>query len=447
MIVRSLRWRLLLGAAAAILVALAVAWAFMVLVFERHLERRLSDELERDGLRLAAALSLTPEGAPLLASTPGDPRLATPAGGYYWQISNVHGALRSRSLWDADLPAPVQTTGAEWRLRRARGPFDQSLALLEREIAPDPNEPAVIVQLAQDMAPLASARDEFGREMAAFLFVLWLVLSAASWLQVHLGLRPLSRIRGDVAALRESPSARLSAADLTEIAPLTEAINALAETRERDLEQARRRAADLAHGLKTPLAALTAQVRRVRETGAAPADDGFERAIAAIGRAIDAELARVRAAVIRRGPSGHVEVRDVVERLVTVLEHTDRGEQLVFSVDVPAGLKLNVNGEDLSEILGAVLDNAMRFAKRQVRIRGEAGPQWTRLAVEDDGPGIAAADRGAALKRGARLDESGAGTGLGLAIAQELAEAAGGGIELAQSALGGLEVRFTWAGG
>ena len=66
MITRSLRWRLLLGAAGAILLALGVAWVFMTLLFERHLERRLEAELTRDALALVAGLSLSPDGRALV---------------------------------------------------------------------------------------------------------------------------------------------------------------------------------------------------------------------------------------------------------------------------------------------------------------------------------------------------------------------------------------------
>src|SRR5690606_10859364 len=71
MIARSLRWRLLLGAATAILLALLLAWLFMTLLFERHLERRLQAEMTRDALRLVAALSLSPAGVPVVAGSPG----------------------------------------------------------------------------------------------------------------------------------------------------------------------------------------------------------------------------------------------------------------------------------------------------------------------------------------------------------------------------------------
>ncbi|WP_262378723.1 sensor histidine kinase [Luteimonas viscosa] len=442
---RSLHWRLLSGATAAILLALCVAWLFMTLLFERHLERRLETELTRDGLRLVAALELGPGQVPLIDPEPMDPRLQTPAGGYYWQVSSPAGAARSRSLWDADLPAPTHAPTGDWTLRRADGPYGEQVSVLERQVTPDARGPRVLVQLAQDRAPLTVARDEFGRELALFLFVLWLVLSAAAWLQVRLGLHPLSRIRGDLALLRDSARARLPGARLREIQPLTDAINSLADARERDLELARHRAADLAHGLKTPLSAIAAQSRRAREVGAGEAADGLDRAVAAIRRTIDAELAHARAATIRDARGGDTEVRAVVERLVTVIEHTDKGGQLAFTVDVPAGLRLAVQPEDLSEILGAVLENAARHARRQVRIAGNAGPQWTTIAIEDDGPGFAADRTEDSIVRGGRLDESGSGSGLGLSIARELAEATGGRLKLSSSPLGGALVRFEWS--
>lgn len=445
MIARSLRWRLLLGATAAILAALVVAWLFMTLLFERHLERRLQAEMTRDALSMVADLSLSPEGKPSLEAQPRDPRLQKPAGGYYWQISTRAGVLRSRSLWDAALSVPIDAPADDWRLRRSEGPFGQTVSVLERSLRPEADKPAVVMQLAQDIRPLASARAEFGRELAIFLCVLWLVLSAAAWLQVALGLKPLGRVRGELDALRDSASVRLPESSLREIQPLTEAINSLADARERDLELARRRAADLAHGLKTPLAAMAAQSRRAREAGAAAAADGMDRAIAAIGTTIDGELARARIAAARREPGAVTEVRPAVERVIDVLEHTEKGGGLAFAIDVPVGLQLAVRAEDLAEILGAVLENAVKYARRQVRVSASAGPEWTRLTVEDDGPGIARERMDDALMRGGRLDESSGGSGLGLSIARDLVEAMGGVIELDGSPLGGLMIRFVWS--
>jgi signal transduction histidine kinase len=445
-ITRSLHWRLLAGAMAAILLALAVAWLFMTLLFERHLERRLQAEMTRDGLRLVAGLVIERDGAPRIERPPVDSRLETPAGGYYWEITAAGGTLRSRSLWDADLRRPVPAT-ANWRMQRVDGPYGQPVALLERRIELADHAAPVLIQLAQDSAPLLSARAEFGRELAIFLGLLWLVLSAAAWLQVQLGLRPLGRVRHALAALRDSASARLPESHLREVQPLLDSINALADAREHDLVVARQRAADLAHGLKTPLSAMAAQSRRAREAGAEQAAEGLDRAIAAMRRAVEAELARARIAVIRRQPGGDAAVRDTVERLLTVLEQTDRGGELAFTLDIPAGLQLALQPDDLSEILGAVLENAVRYARRQVRVSATAGPQWARVSIEDDGPGIAAEHARDALVRGGRLDETNEGSGLGLAIARELTEATGGTITMSRATLGGLKVEFCWGPG
>jgi len=140
-------------------------------------------------------------------------------------------------------------------------------------------------------------------------------------------------------------------------------------------------------------------------------------------------------------------VRAAIERLVDVLEHTERGGQLAFDIDVPASLQLAINPENFSEIMGAVLENAVVYARRRVRVVGSAGPEWTRLVVEDDGPGIAGDQLREALVRGRRLDEYGSGSGLGLAIARELVDASGGRISLGEAALGGLAVVFLWGTG
>src|SRR3546814_7719557 len=98
---------------------------------------------------------------------------------------------------------------------------------------------------------MREALREFDTRLALSLGLLWLVLSLAAYAQVSLGLRPLDRLRHELDRLRRSPAARLSGRHPQEILPLTEAINAMAAAREADLGRARRRAADLAHSLKT----------------------------------------------------------------------------------------------------------------------------------------------------------------------------------------------------
>jgi signal transduction histidine kinase len=441
----SLRLRLIAGGALAVLVALAVAWLAMTWLFERHIERRETDELTRVAMNLVAGLAIDPTGKPVIAAPPSDPRLEVPVGGLYWQVSTPAGAVRSRSLWDQALKPPVDVEARAWRTRIAAGPFDDRVLVVERRVRPDQAGPAVLVQVASEEKTLRAARGEFGRDLALFLVGLWAVLSAAATLQVALGLAPLTRIRAELARLRGSPSARLADDHPREIAPLIAAINELAQAREADLTRARRRAGDLAHSLKTPLAALSAQSRRAREAGAADAADGLDRAIEAMGAALETELARARAAAAREAM---VQVRAaplaVVERLVAVVERTTEGERLMFDVEIDSELRAPVSEDVLTELLGALIENAARFARRRVRIVGTALGDEVGLSVGDDGPGMEEGRAEAALMRGGRLDEAGPGHGLGLAIVRDLTEASAGRLALRRSDLGGLEVALQW---
>jgi signal transduction histidine kinase len=440
---RSLRVRLLLTAAVAIFIALAAAWVVMTLLFERHIERRVHADLVRDGMQLAANLSIGPDGAPLLSREPGDVRFTDPASGLYWQVTTSRGDLRSRSLWDQKLPASDLARARDWSTRLIAGPFEEQLLLVERVVKPDRDGPEVLLQLGSENKSLHEARREFGTELALFLLLLWAILAAAAWTQVALGLRPLARVRDEVAALKRSPRERMAATPAREVEPLVRAINELADAREKDLTRARRRAADLAHALKTPLAAIAAQSRRAREAGAGDAADGLDRAIHAASAAVDRELARSRAAAIRAA-SGSAAALPVVEAVVGVVERAEFVAQVVFEVNVPPVLMVPVAADDLLELLGALIENAARYAKRRVRIEGTASADGCTLRVEDDGPGIDPAQVADAFTRGARLDEIGGGHGLGLSIAQDLAEATGAQIALARSELGGLAVSILW---
>jgi signal transduction histidine kinase len=263
-------------------------------------------------------------------------------------------------------------------------------------------------------------------DLAPYMILLAGVLIAAGWVQITIGLRPLVRLRARVGAVRSDADARMGATWPLEVSGLARELDGLLDARAVEVERARLRAGDLAHSLKTPLQALLGEAARMRDKGAAPEAEAIEQVVAAMRRAVDRELARARRQA--DGSPARSDLHHTLDRLLAVLRKTPDGQRLAWSVDVPDGLWVALDQGDLSEALGAVLENAGRHALCAVRLTATRTDGMICLQVSDDGPGIPAAQREAMLARFARLDER--GSGMGLAIADEIVRAVGGRITL-----------------
>jgi signal transduction histidine kinase len=230
-----------------------------------------------------------------------------------------------------------------------------------------------------------------------------------------------------------------------ELDGLARDFDSLLDAQRRTSRIARERAADLAHGLRTPLALLAGRARDLEARG----DAETAAELHALTAAMQARLARELARAHIHGPprlGGRVALAPLARRIADALARLPSGERLAWEVAVPEGLTLIGDEGDLLELLGSLLDNAGKWARGRVRLRAEGGAAGLVIHVEDDGPGIAPQERRAALMRGVRLDPSVSGTGLGLAIAQDIVAAYGGMLELDASDWGGLAVRVTLPG-
>lgn len=440
----SLRLRLIAGGAAIIVIALAIAGVALTLLFERHVARTIADDLEVHLKQLLAGVDIDNENRIVVTRPPADPRFADPLSGLYWQISDDRGQiLRSRSLWDTVLPLPIDDPApGDVHQHELAGPAGAKVLAAERRIILKMQERQVPVRVAValDLARASSARKGFASDLVLALGLLGIVLAAATSIQVGLGLRPLDTLRRSVADIRSGRGRHLTSQVPDEVQPLVSEVNALLDAREQDIVRSRNRAADLAHGLKTPLAALAADGERLRRKGEVAIADEIATAIGAMRRHVDRELARARL----RG-AGHLgsaivtPVGPLVRSLVATLSRTAAGACVNYEILVADDVVAPFDRTDLAEVLGNLLENASRHAKARIRVIAEMASGGTTISIEDDGPGIAEDLRAAALARGGRLDERADGTGLGLAIVQEVLEAYGWTLLLDTSELGGLK--------
>ena len=425
----SLRLRLVLAGAVAVVLALGVSGLGLAALFGAHVERRAIDELSAQLDQVLAGLDLV-DGQVVMAGAPADTRFHQPYSGKYWQIMLGDQTLRSRSLWDhvLEVAQPPPADGQVWPLRLA-GPLDQDLLAAARVvILPDRlgAKPAITL-VAIDRATMARAQRDFVADLTPYVGVLALVLIAAGWVQITVGLRPLVVLRSRVAQVRADPAHRMGADWPTEISALATELDALLDARAADLNRARMRAGDLAHGLKTPLQALMGEAARLRDKGEATEADGIEDVVAAMRRTVDRELARARR--LADAAPARSDLGLGVARIMAVLGKTPDGRRVDWATDLAPDLWVALDPGDLAEAVGAVLENATRHAKRTVRITATPAGEQIDLMVCDDGPGIPVQQRDAMLARFGRLDER--GTGMGLAIADEIVTQVGGALSLA----------------
>lgn len=446
--VNSLRVRLLVGAVIWISLALAAAGALLAALFNAHVQQRLEAELSTQIEQIAAALELRAPEVVVLTHQPSDPRFRKPYSGSYWQVDGPDGPIfRSRSLWDVSLRLPVNASGGEVHRHRLAGPNGQRLIVLERTVTlPDaPGASRVIV--ATDEAELTSAAAAFTRTLALSLSVLAVALVAAVAIQVHVGLQPLHRLRAGVAAIREGWIKRLEGRFPTETQPLVEDLNGLLQRNEEVVARGRIQAGNLAHGLKTPLSILANEVDRLAAEGAPHLAATMREQIASMQQQIDYQLARARAAAAAEVPGARVAVAPSVAAIRRTLARLYGDRDLQLAVDIASDHVFRGEQQDLEEMLGNLMDNACKWARRRVTVSSRRDGGRLTIIIEDDGPGLPTEQQGFAFVAGARFDEKVPGTGLGLAIVRDLASLYHGSIALRGSDLGGLRAELTLPAG
>ncbi len=422
----SLRLRLFLAGAISIIVAVALSAAGLTALFQRHVERRIVAELHTDLNQLVAGLGLGGGGELQLTRPLADPRFNRPLSGLYWQIEGNGPLLRSRSLWDTELALPAdELDDTEVHEHWLPGPTGTQLLVVERRILLPASlgGGSVRAAVAVNTEEITAATRAFASDLLPYLAMVALLLVAAAWTQIAVGLRPLAAVRDRLAAIRSGEDRRLGADFPDEVRPLAAEVDLLLESQERQIEKARARAADLAHGLKTPLQVLEGDVERLRRRGETAIANEIAQTADAMRRHVERELARARIA----GGLRHAEtdLREVIERLLAVIRRTPDAERLTWSADVPPRMLARIDPDDLAELAGNLLENAARHAASGVTIEAARQGGEIVLSIADDGPGIPKERLAEALTRGGKLDSAGPGAGLGLTIVQDIAEAWG----------------------
>ena len=432
------------------MMVIAAGWiTALLLVGGFALDRALSNLVARQfDEQLAISLNamvlsaeIDPFGDVFFNRILGDQRFLEPNSGFYWQI-NGEGVepWPSRSLWDERLTIREDVSAQEPIFYDSDQFERHDLRIAQRTV----QIPGSDVQWQFVVAGSREILDEQIADIRSIL--LWsfallaigLVLMAMA--QTWYGLGPLRRVRRAIVRIRTTGTNRVTDPLPLEVQPMVEELNGLLEHSERQAEEARTHAGNLAHALKTPLTVLT----NAASASAPDLGNTVLREAAVMRRQVDHHLARARAVGRRAVGLSRTNVMasaQAVQGAVARLYPHVR-----FDIDGNAAAEVAVERQDLDELLGNLIENAAKYGGGSVfvTVDAEAGEKLCTIIVEDDGTGIPEAQRQDIFGRGARLDTEKPGTGLGLSIVRDVAQIYGGSAALDESEdLGGLLVRLS----
>lgn len=432
----SLRLRFLLAITLWVILGITAIWFSAVGIFSRHVELSYHEELEVHVRELGSLAEIAPDGSLVLTRPLSDPRYDVPLSGFYWQVTAPgHEPLRSRSMVRGSLDESIAHS-PEILHRLDSGPTGPAITYGYTLAASDGADIHFVI--ATDQSELDAVIDSFTRDLTLWLAGLGVLLLATGLAIIAFGLSPLDRLSRAFARLRRGEADQLDGEYPAEIAPLAADLNAYISQNEDMLARARVQAGNLAHSLRTPLAIISDEAeqlaahQKTHSSGSVVLDQ-----VHAIEQQIEYQLARARSAVGKKHSGRGVILPDVALPIIRAMRRLHPDKQFELRSQECEGVVLPYDAVDYAEVLSILLDNAGKWARKDVMLTFACETDGGCTAsITDDGPGIPAALLDKAFEVGVRFDPDVAGSGLGLAIAKDLCGAMGVELHLANGVSG-----------
>jgi two-component system sensor histidine kinase PhoQ len=445
---RSLSSRLLVSVSVRLLLFFGVTIAVLDTAFSEAGEQARRDILDGHLVALLAAAEPDDKGDLMLPERLREPRFENIGSGLYAELRDTGSAVlwRSRSALGLEIPVGVAPElgnhlFARESLHDGTPLLTLSLAV-EWEFADGSLKPYVF-KVAESLDSFNAQVAGFRRQLFGWFAAVALTMLLAFSMLLRGLLKPLRQIETEITDIEEGKRTALSGEFPTELTGVARNMNLLIDSERARSDRYRYTLDNLAHSLKTPLAAMRALL------GDRPTDGfggRFNEQIDRMDEIVRYQLRKPAASVADSLVLKAVPVEKEVARLVDGLRkvYHDKGPE--FEVRIESGLQFRGDTGDFLELAGNLLDNACKWCEKRVRISvvpsvgARAIASGMVLTVSDDGPGIPRDAADALLQRGMRLDESTPGHGIGLAVVKEIARSYGGRLSIKKSDLGGAEI-------
>lgn len=440
----SLSSRLLLAVSLLLLVFFGATIVVLDSAFREAAVQSERDILDGQLIALLAAADATADGRLTLPAALPEPRLGTIGSGLYAELRETSGPVvwRSDSSLGLDIPfGPSPPAGPPQFTELTLADRTPLMALaisVEWELANGDLKPFSF-HVAESLDSMNAQIAAFRRQLFSwFAAVALIMLLAISFVMRYL-LSPLRQIEDEISEIEGGRRERLSEGLPTELDSVARNMNLLIGSERGRSERYRQTLDNLAHSLKTPLAAIRALVSDGPPNDAA---GKIEEQVERMNDIVRYQLRKPAALVSDSFGVAKVDIAAQVDRLVSGLEKVYQSKSPSIAVDVHPDAVFRGETGDFLELAGNLVDNACKWCRQQVAVRVSVPDGGgMRLVVSDDGPGIPEEAAELLLKRGMRLDESAPGHGIGLAVAHEIATGQGGSLSIGRSEdLGGAEM-------
>ncbi len=447
----SLSARLLVSVSLLLLFFFGATIVVLDTAFRKAGEQAREDILDGHLMQLLAAAEPDADGVLDLPPDLPEARFGNIGSGLYAELRDENSDVvwRSRSALGLDIPLGVVPEPGN--LRFLEESLEDNTPLLTLSMAvqweiADNELKSYVFKVAESLDSFNAQVAGFRRQLFSWFAAVALIMLLSISILMRRLLRPLRQIESEIGDIEEGRRASLSEAFPTELAGVARNMNLLIDSERARSERYRHTLDNLAHSLKTPLAALRALLSEI--VAQKDIAGRFDEQIDRMDEIVRYQLRKPMAMQAENPVLTLIPVKQEVQRLIDGLNKVYHDKGPTIETEIDAAMMFRGDSGDFLEIAGNLLDNACKWCDGRVHmtIRPESGNPANGgmvLTVADDGPGIPAEAVDALLQRGTRLDESTSGHGIGLAVIKEIAESYGGNLEIGQSNLGGAEFRVT----
>lgn len=401
-----------------------------------------------DGHLMALLAAAEPDDSDELQMPPDlpEPRFGNPASGLYGELRDENGEVVWRSRSAAGLriawPEAVELGTNEFsQIRLDDGTVLAAVSLAVDWELPDGTLASYTFGVAESLDAWHAQMAAFRRQLFGWFTAVALVMLFAISLAMRGVLRPLRQIEREISEIESGRRQALSRNFPSELSGVAANLNILVGSERARAERYRNTLDNLAHSLKTPLAAVRSIIA---EHPASSLGQRVETEVERMNDIVRYQLRKPATYVSERIGMSTVDVEKELRRLTDGLSKVYKDKNPEIRLDIAQGVLFRGDRGDFLELAGNLLDNACKWCRRRVElVLRPLSSGGLELIVSDDGPGIATEMADLLLERGTRLDESAPGHGIGLAVVKDIAASYGGDVRIGRSHEGGAEVAVT----